>query len=287
MHELPTLYSNQEETDTRVVLYLHHAASLGYKDAVVRTPDTDISVILLYHAHAINLTVYLDTGSGKHRQLINVSELAESMGKEYCATLLGFCVFSGEDCTSAFKGKGKVGPLKELQKTLKYRAAFNQLGNNWIVDPHVLNHIEQFTCLMYGRGRDSSVNVVRAKLLSKMVGENEVLTSKSKVDFARLPPCLSALRQHVYRVNHRVCLYKRANIPIVEKPNPYNPEQGWTRTNEGVLEPLWSSDPVIPESLVDLLGTVNDEEAMHDDDEEAEYENDFEFDVVESDDEYV
>jgi len=42
VRELPTIYSNQEETDTRVVLYLHHAAALGYKNAVVRTPDTDI-----------------------------------------------------------------------------------------------------------------------------------------------------------------------------------------------------------------------------------------------------
>lgn len=92
VHELPTIYSNQEETDTRVVLYLHHAAAIGYKSAVVRTPDTDIFMILLYHANAINLTVYLDTGSRKNKQLINISELAESLGKDYCATLLGYYV---------------------------------------------------------------------------------------------------------------------------------------------------------------------------------------------------
>ena len=57
VNELSTLYSNQEETDTRVVLYLHHAVALGYKNAVVRTPDTDIFVILLFHAHAINLSI--------------------------------------------------------------------------------------------------------------------------------------------------------------------------------------------------------------------------------------
>jgi len=53
----------------------------------------------------MKLTVYLDTGSGKHRQLINISELAESLGEDYCGTLLGLYVFSGQDCTSAFKGK--------------------------------------------------------------------------------------------------------------------------------------------------------------------------------------
>lgn len=111
--ELPTIYSNQKET-TRVILYLHHAVTLGYKSAVVRTPDTDIFVILLYHAHTINLTVYLDTGSGKHRQLINLSELAESLGEDYCSTLLGFYVFSGEDCTSAFKGKGESRTTEEI-----------------------------------------------------------------------------------------------------------------------------------------------------------------------------
>ena len=46
--------------DTRAVLYLNHAATLGYKDAEVRTPATDIVVILLYHASKVKLTVYMD-----------------------------------------------------------------------------------------------------------------------------------------------------------------------------------------------------------------------------------
>lgn len=116
------------------------------------------------------------------------------------------------------KGKGKVGPLKKLQKKPRFYKAFQQLGNDWIVNPLVLKQLEQFTCLMYGQGRNSSLEVVRAKLLRKMVGENEKLTSKSKVDLARLPPCQFALTPHVWRVNHRLCLYKRANVPILEKP---------------------------------------------------------------------
>jgi len=124
VRELSTIYSNQEETDTRVVLYLHHACALGYKNAVVRTADTDIFVILLCNAHAIKLIIYLDTGSGKHRQLLNLSELAESLGQDYCNTLLGFYVFSGEDCTSAFKENGKVRPLKKTRKNPRFQMAF-------------------------------------------------------------------------------------------------------------------------------------------------------------------
>jgi len=46
VNDVPTIYSNQEETDTRVILYLHHAATLGYKDAVVRSPDIYFSTML-------------------------------------------------------------------------------------------------------------------------------------------------------------------------------------------------------------------------------------------------
>ncbi|KAJ8348897.1 hypothetical protein SKAU_G00274860 [Synaphobranchus kaupii] len=122
--EVYSLRSNQEETDTRIVLYCHHAAELGFKRAVVRTPDSDVLFILLYHAQNIKLTVYIDIGTGRGRQLVNVSQLATDLGPEYCDTLLGYYVFSVEDCTSSFKGKRKVSPLKKLQKNLKYQAAF-------------------------------------------------------------------------------------------------------------------------------------------------------------------
>jgi hypothetical protein len=121
--DIPELLSDQEETDSRVVLYLNHAVNLKFKSAVVRTPDTDI-FILLHHSHSINLTIFLDTGIGKHRQIVNVTELGETLGSDYCSTLLGYYVFSGEDCTSAFKGKGKVTPLKKLQKYPRFHRAF-------------------------------------------------------------------------------------------------------------------------------------------------------------------
>jgi len=122
--EVHELISNQEETDTRTVVYLRYAAKIGYKSAVVRTPDSDIFFILLYHAQSISLTVYLDIGTGKHRQVVNVSKLAEILGSDFCATLLGLYVFTGEDATSAFKGKGKIGPFKKLQSSPQYHAAF-------------------------------------------------------------------------------------------------------------------------------------------------------------------
>lgn len=122
--EIHELMSNQEETDTRIVLYLKYAAKIEYKSAVVRTPDTDIFVILLFYASSIALTIFIDIGIGKHRKIVNVSEMAESMGVDKCSLVLGLYVFTGEDVTSSFKGKGKVGPLKMLERNPKYHEAF-------------------------------------------------------------------------------------------------------------------------------------------------------------------
>ena len=125
---------------------------------------------------------------------------------------------------------------------------------------------------MYGQNRESSVDVARAKLLHKMVGEDKTFTSKSKVDLACLPTCHSALKPHVQRVNHRVALYKRANTFILETPKHYDDEQGWINTEDGLLEPVWHCSPVLPNSLVDLLDTGDREEV---DGEEFDIDDDF------------
>ena len=108
------------------------------------------------------------------------------------------------------------------------------------------------------------------------------MTSKSKVDLARLPPCQSALKPHIQRVNHCVALYKRANEPFIEKPKPYSQNQGWT-LNDGLLEPVWSNCAVLPSSLVDILGheDLEQDSVEHSEDEEED-ENDME-DLIDDD----
>ena len=62
--------------------------------------------------------------------------------------------------------------------------------------------------------------------LKKMVGEDEQLTTKSKIDLSHLPPCRDNLIPYIRRVNHRLAIYKRAVIPVFWSPKPYDPEQG-------------------------------------------------------------
>ena len=63
--------------------------------------------------------------------------------------------------------------------------------------------------------------------LMRKTGEDEKLTSKSKVDLGRLSLCHSALKPHLQWVKHRVALSKRADESILEKPNPYDDGHGY------------------------------------------------------------
>ena len=136
------------------------------------------------------------------------------------------------------KGRGKVGSMEKLEKHPRFYKAFRQLGEEWNLKCHMLKQLEEFTCLMYEQNRESSMDALRAKFLSKIVVEDEKLTSKSKIDLARLPPCHSALKPHLHRLKHHVALYKLADEVILAKLKPYDDGQGWIRTDDGVLEPV-------------------------------------------------
>ena len=260
--EVAEIRSNQEETDTRVIVYMKYASSIGFQTIVVRSPDTDILVLLLHHSSlAGNSEIQFDTGSGKHRRLVNTSELADSLGEEFCECIIGFHVYTGEDCTSAFKGKGKKNPFKLLQKYPKFQRAFIELGRYWEVSNETIGLLEEFTCIMYERNREKNINNARFQLLLKMVGPKDKLNLNSKVDFARLPPCRNSLLPHIYRVNYRLACFKKAGIPIFDLPSPCEDNNGWKKDDNGLIEPIWTIGPILPVKLVDILEkTIEQEE---------------------------
>ena len=89
-----------------------------------------------------------------------------------------------------------------------------------------------------------------------MVGEDNKLPMKSKIYLSKLPPASDNLQPHIYRVNHRLAIYKRANEPIFWTTKPW---------------------PVLPQALMDILETtVEDLEEEPTEDECFEEEIDFE-----------
>ena len=175
---IPELDSTQEETDTRIMLYIQYAQDTGRSYARVRANDSDIFFILLHYAKQLTITVILDTGT----RLINISDITEEFTQEWCTALLGLHAYTGCDSTSAFKGRGKIKPLKALQGAPKFVPVLAKLGDEWEVSDESLDGLEEFCCLLYGHKRVKRVNTVRDVKLKKVCGSSGTLKSTTSVD---------------------------------------------------------------------------------------------------------
>jgi len=98
------------------------------------------------------------------------------------------------------KGKGKVGaPEKAPQISQSVQATRCRMEPQ-VSRAEAVGRVH----LLDVRIRESSMDSLRAKLLRKIMVEDEKLTSKSKIDLVRFPPCHSALKPHLQRLNHHV-----------------------------------------------------------------------------------
>ena len=137
-----SLNSSYEETDSRIIQYIAYAEETEYESVVIRSSDSDVLFILLSYMYAasFDLTIFLDTGVGNKRR-IDVSAMASDLGEDYSNALLGLYIFTGEDANCAFKGKGKITPLKKFNKKPRYHSAFQRLGNEWNLSEDVIKAV--------------------------------------------------------------------------------------------------------------------------------------------------
>ena len=112
MQRAHELESNDEEGDTKIVLHLPNIASSRPEDATVtvRSPDTDVFVILLKYSSGVKQRILFDTGVGDKRWLIDVKKVAGIVGKDICSVLPPLHAFSCCYATIAFVGKGNWPP---------------------------------------------------------------------------------------------------------------------------------------------------------------------------------
>ena len=154
------LCSDQEEADTRIILHLLHIAKETQEDVpiVVRSPDTDVFVLLVHFSHRIKQKVLFDTGVGNIRHLTEVQKVSASLGEDMCAALPALRAFSGSDSTSAFVGKGKQIPLKTLKEQSDFFEVFTALGRSLEIPSYIFDSLEHFVCLLYQK-RTPTTNI--------------------------------------------------------------------------------------------------------------------------------
>ena len=113
-----SLFSSQEEADTRIILHcLNVSNSLPQTCCIIiRSPDTDVLVLLAKYCKDIKNKILFDTGMGNKRRLLNVNDIHKNKGEDICSVLPALHCFTGCDTTSAFVHRGKIAPLKLVER---------------------------------------------------------------------------------------------------------------------------------------------------------------------------
>ena len=111
--EVASLQSNQEETDTRIILHEARAAEEVYRAVVVTVENTDVMVrclALIYHVPCSrNAEQRIGLGT------LYINKLRHGLGDGVWHSLIGMHAYTGCDTTSAFVGRGKLGAIKLMR----------------------------------------------------------------------------------------------------------------------------------------------------------------------------
>ena len=234
--EIPALFSDHEEADTRIMLHAHHAAS-DFRTVVIKSPDTDVFVLALSMAHEFHdCDLLFLTGTRNLRRII-VSKLALKHGRRKCKSILSLHVFTGCDSVSALKGVGKIKPLELMFNTEEFCDSFGVLGCDWDDFELTLPAIEKFVCHLYGQKSCTDVNTARYNMYR--------LTCRSDQS---LPPNQDCLRNHLKQANYQACIHRHCLEQYIHAPSPVG--YGWKLDGANNLIYDWMCDEPAPQSVL-------------------------------------
>ena len=238
------------------------------QNIVVRASDTDIAVILIHHAAGFKSKLWMELGtsSNNSRRYISITNVAHTLGQLMCAALPAFHALTGTDYTPAMHRRGKVRPLKALEKNKKAQKSLAALAHGATVSGQDKKTLEQFVASLYGARRDDcSLNDHRFQMVLKAygpkAGSKNPLEKLKGVDGCNIPPAEAELAAQLRRVAFVGRMWHAVDKNMIEQ----EPEEidGWIR-NGDVYEFIMFDGPQVPNDLLEGRDDVSDEQDEYD-----------------------
>jgi hypothetical protein len=158
-----------EEADTRLVLHVAHACSIGHQRACIRIVDSDV-VISCAQFDAIGLQeLWIVLGTNENMRIIPIHEVVAMLGPSKTSSLPFLHAFSGCDTTSSFAFLGKKTVWDIWERFPQVTDAFSKCLT-CCEEPSAptISLLERFTVLLYDRTSDvEEVNDARRILFTK------------------------------------------------------------------------------------------------------------------------
>ena len=234
---VPELCSCHEEADVRLILHADHASQNGHHIVYIRSIDTDVEILSLFHQHSIQARIMLVTGTRKRQHVVDIQSLAGRLGIDVCNAIAGLHAFTGCDSTSAFSGKGKKLALDLIQNDNNLNRAMQLLGTNFEVTDELNELCEQFAIRLY------------SPVAPTINEQRYILFCTRNLQSQQLPPTRDALKKHIARANYQTAIWKSALEAQPSIPSPDG--HGWSVVDNAIVI-SWKDNDAAPHALLNL-----------------------------------
>ena len=230
------------EADADFLIVQTAIASAKTQDTVVVGDDTDLLVLLLYHAEVDAHELFLKPEPKKIAQQTkswHISQTKESLGPYICDNILFIHAFLGCDVTSRPYGLGKGLAVKGITNA-KFRKQADIFNSTEATKDELVKAGEKaFVHLYGGRDEEGLDNLCYRKFCEKLKGTSHVLCQT-------LPPTFAASVYHSLRVYFQVMQWKG-------KQKSMNPEDwGWQLVDNKYL-PKQTDKAAAPTELLNII----------------------------------
>ena len=229
---------NHEEADSHLLLHAAHCLATGHERIMVTTVDSDVVVLAIFAAAALNPLyklekLWVEFMVGKKRYYIPAHELASTMEPEKVRAMPIFYAITGCDTTSEFKGKKEKTAWETWNAFPEVTQAFLSLMDERELSRDNFNIIQHYVCIMYSR----------TSKYMKVTEARRFMLAQGNTAFELIPPIEAALEQHIRRAALQgVHIWGQHLVLSPDYPDPQ--QWGWSRSgDEGTWRPHWSSLP--------------------------------------------
>ena len=227
------------EEDADLLVAVTAVLASENNDTVVIGEDTDLLVLLCYHANLLfNKIIFKSDASNKQKRMWDIKNTKTVLGERMCELMLILHAFSGCDTVSRVFGFGKPAVLKKAKQDRE----FSRHAGVFITDStpdEVKEAGEQLFIRLYNGQEAEGLDKLRYRhFLQKVSTRNTVVQVQS------LPPTESAAKYHSFRTYSQVQYWIHGNT----RPE----EWGWTIKN-GKMMPVMSDLPPAPDRLLKII----------------------------------
>ena len=237
---VPSLKSDHEEADTRLMLHAKHAVQARVR-MIVQSPDTDVFILCTSLFQDIGCEeLWFRTGVRDRLRYIPVHDVFRTLGDKLCKALPGFHAVTGCDSTSSLSGIGKKRAWDVLTRFQVHQESLSLLGEQSELSQEVTTRCTTFICNLYPSLKKTSTSVDELRYL---------MFCQRKQKSELLPPTSGSLILHLKRANYQAFVWRNSLVALQELPSPEY--HGWAIEDEALKPVLMDKDPA-PRGILEL-----------------------------------